>query len=60
MQACENKTQRMLDKTVDDEPVCVCVLRIIITKDKILPFQPTFLKKKSAANEITSLSVCPP
>jgi hypothetical protein len=30
----------MLDKTIDDEPVCVClcVLRILITKDKILPF----------------------
>jgi hypothetical protein len=30
----------MLDKTFDDEPlcVCVCVLRILITKDKILPF----------------------
>jgi hypothetical protein len=30
----------MLDKNIDDEPVCVCVcvLRILITKDKILPF----------------------
>jgi hypothetical protein len=34
----------MLDKTIDDELVCVCVcecvcvLQILITKDKILPF----------------------
>jgi hypothetical protein len=28
----------MLNKTIDDEPVCVCVLRIQITKYKILPF----------------------
>jgi hypothetical protein len=32
----------MLNKTIDDEPVCVCVcvyvLRNLITKDKILPF----------------------
>jgi hypothetical protein len=28
----------MLDKIIDDEPVRVCVLRILITKDKILPF----------------------
>jgi hypothetical protein len=40
MQAYENKTQHMLNKTIDDEPVCVCayVLRILITKDKILSF----------------------
>jgi hypothetical protein len=25
MQAYENKTQRMSNKTIDDEPVCVCV-----------------------------------
>jgi hypothetical protein len=25
MQAYENKTLHMLDKTIDDEPVCVCV-----------------------------------
>jgi hypothetical protein len=28
----------MFSKTIDDEPVCVYVLRIPITKDKILPF----------------------
>jgi hypothetical protein len=28
----------VLNKTVDDEPICVCVLRILITKDKVLPF----------------------
>jgi hypothetical protein len=28
----------MLNKTAGDEPVCVCVLRILITKDKMLPF----------------------
>jgi hypothetical protein len=30
----------MLDKTIYDEPVCVCVcvLQILITKDKILSF----------------------
>jgi hypothetical protein len=30
----------MLNKTIDDEPVCVCVcvLRILTTKDKILYF----------------------
>jgi hypothetical protein len=28
----------MLNKTVDNEPVCVCVLQILIMKDKILPF----------------------
>jgi hypothetical protein len=28
----------MLNKTIDDEPVCVCVLQIIIAKDNILPF----------------------
>jgi hypothetical protein len=28
----------MSNKTIDNEPVSVCVLRIIITKDKILPF----------------------
>jgi hypothetical protein len=38
MQAYENKTLQVLDKTIDDEPVCVCVLRILITKDKILSF----------------------
>jgi hypothetical protein len=27
----------MLNKTIDDKPVCVCVW-IVITKDKILPF----------------------
>jgi hypothetical protein len=32
MQAYENKTKCMLNKTIDDEPVCVCV-----TNDKILP-----------------------
>jgi hypothetical protein len=36
--------QHILNKTIDDEPVCesvcvcVCVLQIRITKDKILPF----------------------
>jgi hypothetical protein len=25
MQVYENKTQHMLNKTIDDEPVCVCV-----------------------------------
>jgi hypothetical protein len=42
MQAYENKTQHMLNETIDDELTCVCacacVLRIQITKDKILPF----------------------
>jgi hypothetical protein len=38
MQVYENKTLHMLDKTIDDEAACVCVLRILITKDKILPF----------------------
>jgi hypothetical protein len=38
MQAYVNKTQHTLDKTIDDKPVCVCVLRILITKDKMLPF----------------------
>jgi hypothetical protein len=33
MQAYENKPYHMLNKTIDDEPVCVCV-----TNDKILPF----------------------
>jgi hypothetical protein len=30
----------MLNKTIDYEPVCVCVcvLRILINKDEILPF----------------------
>jgi hypothetical protein len=36
MQAYENKTQRILNQTNDDEPVFA--LRILITKDKILPF----------------------
>jgi hypothetical protein len=35
MQAYENKTLHTLTKTIDDESVCV---RILITKDKILPF----------------------
>jgi hypothetical protein len=41
MQAYEGKTLHMLEKTVDDEGVCVCVvctLRILITKGKLLPF----------------------
>jgi hypothetical protein len=40
MQAYENKTQHILNKTIDDEPVSVrvCVLQSLITKDKILPF----------------------
>jgi hypothetical protein len=38
VQAYETKTYHMLNKTVDDEPVCVCVLRILIMKDKILHF----------------------
>jgi hypothetical protein len=38
MQAYENKTLHMLDKTIDNEPVCVCILRILITQDEILPF----------------------
>jgi hypothetical protein len=37
MQAYENKTHT-LDKTIDEEPTSVCVLRILITKDKILTF----------------------
>jgi hypothetical protein len=43
MQAHENKTQHMLNKTIGDEPlsvsvsVCVCVC-VYIVKDKILPF----------------------
>jgi hypothetical protein len=40
MQAYENKILHlhMLNKTIDDEAVCVCVLQILIMKDKILPF----------------------
>jgi hypothetical protein len=38
MQAHENKPQHMLGKTVDHAPVYMCVLRNLITKDKILPF----------------------
>jgi hypothetical protein len=38
MQAYENKTQHMLNKIIGYEPLCVCVLRTLITKDKILPF----------------------
>jgi hypothetical protein len=37
-----NKILHVLNKTIDDEPmcvyVCVCVLRILMTKDKVLPF----------------------
>jgi hypothetical protein len=32
MQAYENKPLHMLDKTNDDEPVCMCVLQILIIK----------------------------
>jgi hypothetical protein len=38
MQAYENKTLHMLDKTIDDEPLCACALQITITKDNMLPF----------------------
>jgi hypothetical protein len=31
MQAYENKTLHMLDKTIDDEPVCVYVCVLYIT-----------------------------
>jgi hypothetical protein len=36
MQVHENKKLHVLDKNIDDEPACV--LRILITKDKILLF----------------------
>jgi hypothetical protein len=38
MQAYENKTLHMLHETIDDESVCVYLLRYITVKDKILPF----------------------
>jgi hypothetical protein len=38
MHAFENKTQHMMNKTIDAEPMYVSVLQILITKDKILPF----------------------
>jgi hypothetical protein len=70
MQACENNTLHALNKTIDDGPMymCVCLLRILITKDKVLPFSnynvgiynflAYFPIKASEAYEITSLSVC--
>jgi hypothetical protein len=32
------KTKHKLNKTINAEPVHMCILRILIAKDKILPF----------------------
>jgi hypothetical protein len=47
----------MSNKTIDDEPVCVCVLLILITKDKILPFSNYNVRIYTAVNDSAKTNV---